>query len=188
MDRGAWWATVHRVAKSWTQLSDFTFNTNYIFFKWLEFQLLQCKLYQSIRIYWELTLQNWAVLASRLLKVHVSMYVEINMSCLTLKSYVHSPFWILYSRIAIFLSYYIIWTLFSVQFLLDRDLRVCQLSILTVNEKSETEVKAWSKITEQLQVQVGSSLRPITHLIFIPPAWLPLFHSELSMTWLKSLG
>jgi len=22
MDRGAWWATVHRVAKSWTQLSD----------------------------------------------------------------------------------------------------------------------------------------------------------------------
>ena len=25
MDRGAWWATVHRVAKSRTQLSDFTF-------------------------------------------------------------------------------------------------------------------------------------------------------------------
>ena len=24
MDRGAWWATVHRVAKSWTRLSDFT--------------------------------------------------------------------------------------------------------------------------------------------------------------------
>ena len=23
--RGAWWATVHRVAKSWTQLSSFTF-------------------------------------------------------------------------------------------------------------------------------------------------------------------
>ena len=23
--RGAWWATVHRVAKSWTQLSNFTF-------------------------------------------------------------------------------------------------------------------------------------------------------------------
>ena len=22
MDRGTWWATVHRVAKSWTQLSD----------------------------------------------------------------------------------------------------------------------------------------------------------------------
>ena len=22
MDRGAWWATVHEVAKSWTQLSD----------------------------------------------------------------------------------------------------------------------------------------------------------------------
>ena len=25
MDAGAWWATVHGVAKSWTQLSDFTF-------------------------------------------------------------------------------------------------------------------------------------------------------------------
>ena len=25
MDRGAWWGTVHWVAKSWTQLSDFTF-------------------------------------------------------------------------------------------------------------------------------------------------------------------
>ena len=25
MDRGAWQATVHRVAKSWTQLSNFTF-------------------------------------------------------------------------------------------------------------------------------------------------------------------
>ena len=24
MDGGAWWATVHRVPKSWTQLSDFT--------------------------------------------------------------------------------------------------------------------------------------------------------------------
>ena len=25
MDRGAWWAAVHGVLKSWTQLSDFTF-------------------------------------------------------------------------------------------------------------------------------------------------------------------
>ena len=25
MDGGAWWATVHRVAKIWTQLSNFTF-------------------------------------------------------------------------------------------------------------------------------------------------------------------
>ena len=25
MDRGAWWATVHGVSKSWTQLSNFTF-------------------------------------------------------------------------------------------------------------------------------------------------------------------
>ena len=26
-DRGAWWATVHGVAKNWTQLSDLAFNT-----------------------------------------------------------------------------------------------------------------------------------------------------------------
>ena len=25
MDRGAWWATVHRVAKSWTRLNNFSF-------------------------------------------------------------------------------------------------------------------------------------------------------------------
>ena len=25
MDRGAWWAAVHGVARSWTRLSDFTF-------------------------------------------------------------------------------------------------------------------------------------------------------------------
>ena len=25
MDGGAWWATVHRIAKSWTQMSDFSF-------------------------------------------------------------------------------------------------------------------------------------------------------------------
>ena len=29
MDRGAWWATVHGVAKSWTRLSDFTFIFNF---------------------------------------------------------------------------------------------------------------------------------------------------------------
>ena len=27
MDRGAWWAAVHGVAKSWTRLSDFTFTS-----------------------------------------------------------------------------------------------------------------------------------------------------------------
>ena len=29
MDGGAWWATVHRVAKSWTRLSDFTFTLRF---------------------------------------------------------------------------------------------------------------------------------------------------------------
>ena len=33
MDRGAWWATVHGVAKSWTRLSNLTNLTIYIF-KW----------------------------------------------------------------------------------------------------------------------------------------------------------
>ena len=29
MDRGAWWAAVHGAAKSWTQLSDFTFTLHF---------------------------------------------------------------------------------------------------------------------------------------------------------------
>ena len=32
MDQGAWWATVHGVAKSWTRLSDFT-HLNYMVVK-----------------------------------------------------------------------------------------------------------------------------------------------------------
>ena len=32
MDRGAWWATVHVVTKSWTRLSDFTFT--FYLLKW----------------------------------------------------------------------------------------------------------------------------------------------------------
>ena len=31
MHRGAWWATVHRVAESQTRLSDFTFNFSWVF-------------------------------------------------------------------------------------------------------------------------------------------------------------
>ena len=29
MDRGAWWAAVHEIAKSWTRLSDFTFTFHF---------------------------------------------------------------------------------------------------------------------------------------------------------------
>ena len=29
MDGGAWWAAVHGIAKSWTQLSDFTFTFHF---------------------------------------------------------------------------------------------------------------------------------------------------------------
>ena len=32
MDGGAWWATVHGVAKNWTQLSDFTFTLFFLQF------------------------------------------------------------------------------------------------------------------------------------------------------------
>ena len=31
MGRGAWWAAVHAVTKSWTQLSDFTFTFTFYF-------------------------------------------------------------------------------------------------------------------------------------------------------------
>ena len=30
MDRGAWWAAFHGVARSWTQLSDFTFTFHFL--------------------------------------------------------------------------------------------------------------------------------------------------------------
>ena len=33
IDGGAWWAAVHGVAKSWTQLSDFTFTFHFHAFK-----------------------------------------------------------------------------------------------------------------------------------------------------------
>ena len=37
MDRGAWWATVHRVAKSWTQLEQPSIQACTVMFKVLEF-------------------------------------------------------------------------------------------------------------------------------------------------------
>ena len=57
MDRGTWWATVHGVAKSWTQLSDliFTFhNFNFIAaFRLEEARELLSQVYKSKE--WELT-------------------------------------------------------------------------------------------------------------------------------------
>ena len=41
MDGGAWRATVHRVAKSWTRLSDFTFTFSFIVNQFL-FKILSC--------------------------------------------------------------------------------------------------------------------------------------------------
>ena len=42
MDGGAWWATVHGVAKSQTQLNDFTFTFIYIY--------IYAHLYNNIRV------------------------------------------------------------------------------------------------------------------------------------------
>ena len=52
MDRGAWLATIHGVAKSQTRLSDFTFTLRTLGF-W--FSLLQEKVSQILMIY-----QDWA--------------------------------------------------------------------------------------------------------------------------------
>ena len=48
MDRGAWWATVHGVAKSWTRLSDFTFI--FTFMHWRrQWHPLQCSCLENPR-------------------------------------------------------------------------------------------------------------------------------------------
>ena len=42
MDKGAWWATVHGVTKSWTRLSNFTFTfTLYIIFSLFHYMFLR---------------------------------------------------------------------------------------------------------------------------------------------------
>ena len=38
MDRGAWWATVHGVAKSWTRLSDFHVTSLYTVYECMYFK------------------------------------------------------------------------------------------------------------------------------------------------------
>ena len=47
MDGGAWWAAVHGVAKSWTQLSDFTFTFH---FHALEKEMATCSSVLAWRI------------------------------------------------------------------------------------------------------------------------------------------
>ena len=54
MDRGAWQATVHRVAKSWTQLSDFHFQS------WFMILLMYC----------------WIWFANILLRIFVSVFIR----------------------------------------------------------------------------------------------------------------
>ena len=57
MDRGAWWATVHGVAKSWTRLSDFTFTFKSIIAKRID-----------VNCGWQISTSLW-------------MTVEINCMC-----------------------------------------------------------------------------------------------------------
>ena len=49
MDGGAWWATVHRVTKSWTQLSDFTFTFIFVLLMVLPWIVLTIAFVQSWR-------------------------------------------------------------------------------------------------------------------------------------------
>ena len=49
MGGGAWWATVHRVAKSWTLLNDFTFTIAFINY-WLDCKFLKYFQYLAISI------------------------------------------------------------------------------------------------------------------------------------------
>ena len=49
MDRGPWWATVHGVAKSWTQLSDFTFTFHFYALEKENGNPLQCSCLENPR-------------------------------------------------------------------------------------------------------------------------------------------
>ena len=48
-DRGAWWATVHGVAKSWTRLSDFTFTFHFHAWEKENGNPLQCSCLENPR-------------------------------------------------------------------------------------------------------------------------------------------
>ena len=48
MDRGAWWAAVHGIAKSWTQLSYFTFTFHFHALE-KEMATLQCSCLENPR-------------------------------------------------------------------------------------------------------------------------------------------
>ena len=65
MDWGAWWATVHGVAKSWTKLSDFTFTAqlkSFITKLWgagLTCELLEDKVHDHICLNSWYLMKNW---------------------------------------------------------------------------------------------------------------------------------
>ena len=64
MDGGAWWATVHRVAKSWTRLSGFTFTFTEVS-KRPKLQLLSCRARRQTQV----TLGDVALFSSRPLPI-----------------------------------------------------------------------------------------------------------------------
>ena len=49
MDGGAWWAAVHGVAKSQTQLSDFTFTFHFLYFYFIIFLILLLLLFFTLQ-------------------------------------------------------------------------------------------------------------------------------------------
>ena len=48
MDRGAWWATVHGVTKSWTRLSNWTYHAHPSHYKSLNWNVLNFKILRKI--------------------------------------------------------------------------------------------------------------------------------------------
>ena len=59
MDTGAWWAMVHRVAKSWTQLSNLAHNT---YLPWAESRLfLSCALFPKLEVHQGSNPEPWGI-------------------------------------------------------------------------------------------------------------------------------
>ena len=95
MDRGAWWAAVHRVAKSWTWLSNFTFSFH---FHALEKEMathssvLAWRIPGMVRAWWAAVYgvaQSW----TRLKRLSSSIYSFplVKYSCLLSAGFLHTP-------------------------------------------------------------------------------------------------
>ena len=81
MDTGAWWATVHGVAKSQTGLSDFTFTFTFILGHWLP-----TALYWFTLLSWHWSLKFYAQQVSLLFVIYI-LYTNDNFSLKTLLNF-----------------------------------------------------------------------------------------------------